>query len=147
MLITMACPTSYRDKKEPFLWRLRIASNLANLRDKLMTHRIRIADPVVEVGSLPFALSYLGFENNSLLSTVSRIYSQVSPSLQFTAPHLRAHSLKFAPEDLLDKHGDLFMTTHKQGGRIRIGIVAENHANTSPGFSLSWSPLTVSCNF
>lgn len=60
-----------------------ITQNLTALADRGMT----LSDPLAQVGTTTFYLSYHGESNRTLHTTLARIYEQACPELLYNAPH------------------------------------------------------------
>jgi predicted O-linked N-acetylglucosamine transferase (SPINDLY family) len=82
--------------------RARIEANLNDLIDA----KLRLDDPLRQVGATPFHLAYHGRKDRPLMEALAKIYRAACPSLSYTAPHVDGWL------------GGL------EGGPIRIGFVS-----------------------
>ena len=82
--------------------RARIEANLNDLIDA----KLRLDDPLRQVGATPFHLAYHGRNDRPLMEALAKIYRAACPSLTYTAPHVDGWL------------GGL------EGGPIRIGFVS-----------------------
>lgn len=57
--------------------------------DDLLARPARVADPLAEVGTTAFYLSYHGLDDRPLLEKLARAHLHACPSLAWTAPHCR----------------------------------------------------------
>jgi len=77
---------------------------LDQLQD-LQRRRIRLTDPLTEVGTLMFCLAYQGRDNREIVETLAKLYLSACPELAFVAPHCRTPG-------------------PRAGRRIRLGLIS-----------------------
>ncbi|HEY3342658.1 MAG TPA: tetratricopeptide repeat protein, partial [Anaerolineae bacterium] len=84
---------------------------LVGTLEQIAASGLRLEDPYIEVGTLPFYLAYQGLDNRAIQETIARYFLTVCPALDWTAPHCR--------------------TSRPAGKRLRIGLASTcfyNHA-------------------